>query len=192
MTVINEGVKYTVIDSLTARVGNGSANYPNAVSSDFKGDVRILPRVEIANKYYEVTEVGYRAFRGAPGITNIFLPNTIKTLKTNCMFEQRLIESIIIPASVTLVESYFISTMCPKKITFLGIKEPTMINKYEDVYISAEFKGKVNVPYSYEPNKTTFLKKQIKRVNIERKTYNIQRTKFIVSSFVLIIILIEK
>ena len=106
------------------------------------------------------------------------------------------IKKIVIPGSVTTVETFIIGNMGPENITFLGTKEPKMISTYGDTYISGQFKGKVNVPLEYEPGKTTFLKREINRMKLilpKRKTYYIKRKNtFMLSNFVLVFIISSK
>ena len=198
MTTIN-GIRYSIIDATTARVGDGSTNKPNGVSSGFSGEVNILSKVSINGKNYDVTEIGEDSINGASQVTKIRIPNTIKTLKENCFTNLDLVKSIVIPASVTAVESWFISNMGPENITFLGKKEPKMINTDGAGYISAQFKGKVSVPLGYEPGKTTFLLREINRTKLidptakNKKTYYIHRMGvFYVSNFILVILIAVK
>ena len=191
MATINN-IKYSKIDSSTARVGDGSSNEPNAITSDYSGEVFILPRVSIDGKSYDVTEVGKDAFDYAYSVTNVHIPNTIKTLRVNS-FGWMKAKTFVIPESVTAVESYFIAEMAPDNITFLGIKEPKMSNGDGDFYISSKFKGKVIVPLEYEPKKTTFLYKSILRMNIlkKRETYHIRRRRLYFSSHIVLVILLS-
>ena len=83
---------------------------------------------------------------------------------------------------------------------FLGKKEPTMASGNVG-YISAQFKGKVNVPLEYETGKETFCKREIERMKLlsptnKKKTWCIQtrklRSSFIGSNFLIVFILCEK
>ena len=198
MTTKNDSVYNTIIDSTTARVGDDSTNKPNGVSSSFSREVNILPKVSINGKSYEVTEIGEDSLNGATKITKINIPSTIKTLKENCFTSLSLVKSITTPASVTTVESWFISNMGPENITFLGEKEPKMINTAGKGYISASFKGKVNVPLEYKPWKDTFLLREINRMKLidptakKRKTFNIRRKNVFLGFLLYLTILVDK
>ena len=83
-TIIND-VLYTRIDlTATARVGDGSPSWPNAVSPLFSGVLVILPFVEIDSISCKVVEISDEALYGCSDITDIILPNTIETLKFEC------------------------------------------------------------------------------------------------------------
>ena len=84
------------------------------------------------------------------------------------------LKEIIIPSSVTAVESYFITVFAPERIIFCGTKEPKMINSNgADVYIYQSFTGSVIVPSNYDKTKSTFLQKGITRnLNTEKYCHN--------------------
>ena len=175
------GITYEVIDSTTAKVTSGSGA---------SGEVNILPRAEISG--YAFNKIS---------ITSINIPNTVKTLRYNSFTSLSSLKKVVIPESVTSVETWFISSSGPENITFLGKKEPEMASGDKDEYISAQFKGKVNVPLEYEPGKTTFCKKEIQRIKLsvptkKKRTWCIQsiklRSSFIGSNFLNVFILCEK
>ena len=158
------GILYTRIGtSCTAKVGDGSLNSPNAVSSDFEGEVAILPKVRINGVSCRVIEISKYALRKCSKVTNVIIPNTITTLRERCIGYLSLVTKIIIPSSVILVESYFINRMNPQSIIFCGAKEPTMSPVNEDVYFADIFRGNIIVRDNYDSTKNTFCKKKIER-----------------------------
>ena len=167
MSVSISDILYTRISGTTnAMVGDGSTNSPNAVSSDFSGEAKILPYVTISGILCTVTEVSRNAFYQATKITNFIIPNTVTTLKSACFGPLDNVKEMIIPSSVMNVESFFITDKASEIITFCGLKEPNKNSGDSKVYISSSFKGSVNVPLGYEPWKTEFLYKKIKRTEL--------------------------
>ena len=163
MSVRLHDILYKQIDSTrTARVGDGSSSAPNAVDSAFNGEVNILPKVNINGISCTVIEVSTYVFFCAYKVTNVTIPDTVTILKHRCFGFMSLVSEIVIPASVTTVETYCISDMKPS-IYFCGTKEPEMVQENENYYISGQFTGSVVVPIDYEPDKSTFLKKSITR-----------------------------
>ena len=168
MSVTVNNVLYTRIDSTnTARVGDGSGTYPNGVSSSYSGLINIRPLVSIDSITCTVIEIGQYALNGCSLVTDIILPNTITTLKFACIGNAPLLKRLVIPESVTKVETFFIADEPLEEIYFCGNKEPAMINYNGDNYISAQFTGSVVVPSDYDSSKTTFCKRNIKRQNVE-------------------------
>jgi hypothetical protein len=173
MNITIKDVLYTQIGSTyTARVGDGTTKRPNGVPKSYSGVVTIPPYVVINSVTFTVVEIGRSALLDCSNITEINLPNTITTLKQWCFGNLHLVKTIIIPASVTTVETFFIANMGPNEIYFCGTKEPTMVNTNgDDGYISADFKGVVTVPSNYDPSKTTFLKRNIQRIDVQYCSY---------------------
>ena len=158
-TTVNN-VTYTRIDTTnTAKV--------SGFTSTCAGVVVVVPSVLIGSVSCKVVEVATGALNGCSQVTDIVLPNTIETLKDACIGNTPLIKRIVIPASVTKVETFFLADMNPEEIYFCGTKEPEMINTRKDNYIASAYTGVITVPLNYDSSKTTFCKKSIKRQNIE-------------------------
>ena len=164
MSVTINSLLYTKIDSLTARVGYGYHREPNALPYTYSGEVKILSYVTIDSLALKVVEIGASAFYTCTLVTRIVIPNTVTTLKQWCFRKLTSLKEIIIPSSVTVVESYFITLFVPERIIFCGIKEPKMVNSNgADVYIHQDFKANVIVLSNYDIVKSTFLQKGITR-----------------------------
>lgn len=192
------GILYTRIGTtFTARAGNGSSFFPNAVASSFAGHAIVLPRVEFAGIVCKVVELGYRSFCNVNGITNLTIPNTVTTLKEGCIEKMPNLKIVIIPSSVTTVESWFIVNMVPDQIIFCGTKEPKAVYTYSNEYVASGYNKAVIVPLNYEPGKTSFLNKNAERRSISCPSmkYNTRKMKyhtFVSSNFLIIMILIGK
>ena len=146
MSVTVHGVLYTRINQTnTARVGTEDGS-KNAVSSSYEGIVVIKPSVSIDKTICLVTEIGKLAFYYSKA-SFVVIPNTIKIMRNHCFYSVSF--HIIIPASVTLVESLFIDESNPK-ITFCGMKEPETVVTDDDYWISNFFSSNVNVPLNYK------------------------------------------
>ena len=136
MSITKDKVLYSRIrETNEACVGTEDGS-KNAVSTDFVGEVIILSHVTIDNVYCTITSIGKNAFKVCKQVTNIVIPNTVTLLNDHCFWELSLTSPLIIPSSVTTVESWFINAWGPKAIIFCGTKEPKMINTGYDGWIS--------------------------------------------------------
>ena len=149
MSVTVNGILYTRINQTnTARVGTEDGS-KHAVSASYKGRVVIKPAVCINKTLCLVTEIGKWAFYSSKA-SIVVIPNTIKIMRNHCF--NAVSFHIIIPASVTLVESLFIDNSNPK-ITFCGMKEPKTVVTNHGYWISVSFSRNVSVPLNYEDEK---------------------------------------
>ena len=129
----------------------------------------------------------------AKKITGIIIPNTVKTLKYECLECLYLKEPLIIPRSVTKIESNFLDSWYSKALIFCGTKEPELVEyKHEGRWISALFTGNVIVPKNYE--KDTFCLKNVaktatKECPIKLHTYLQKKNELIILSFILTFVL---
>ena len=170
-TTIN-GVIYTRIGTTnTARVGNDVMyDSSNGVTDTFSGAVIVLPSVVIDSVTCTVVEIGTYALLSNYQITEIVLPNTIKTMGDGGIGDTS-IKKIVVPGSVTRVESWFLTNSLPSEIYFCGTKEPLMVNTRADGYIDSS--ASVIVPLNYDSSKSTFCKKNIIRRNSEYCSFSI-------------------
>ena len=159
MSVTIDDVLYTKIENYEACVGKKDS-HENAVSRSKEGIIKIPSSVLISGSYYTVTMIGQGAFYCCEKITGIIIPNTVKTLKYECLECLYLKEHLIIPRSVTKIESNFLDSWYSKALIFCGTKEPELVKyKHEGSWISALFTGNVIVPKNYE--KDTFCLKNV-------------------------------
>lgn len=166
-TIVNRVLYSRIGSTFTARVGNNTEIHTNGISKDYSGVVIVASSVVIGSITCKVVEIGIAALNDCQKVTDIILPNTITTLKDSCIGNNPLIKKIIIPSSVTKVETYFISDMKPDSIIFCGTKEPTMIPTRSENYITGGFAGFVAVPLNYDSSKSTFCLKRIQRENTD-------------------------
>ena len=100
-----DGIHYQVIntDPLEVQVGNG--NYASAIDKSVSGAVTIPAYVTgpDGNKY-TVISIGRCAFRGCENLSQVYLPNSLLSLKTECFADCFALTSIVIPKSVTNIE----------------------------------------------------------------------------------------
>ena len=153
MSVTINDVLYTRIGTTnTARVGTEDGS-KYAVSKSKTGEIYIFPYVQIEGIKCTVGEIGKYAFYCCKSITSIIIPSTIKTLKTRCFCAIALTKPLIIPSSVTTVETFFIDGWSPSLLIFCGANEPKMVNIDYDNYISKKFTNNVIVPTNYNNEK---------------------------------------
>ena len=201
MSVTIEEVLYTRIGTTsTACVGTEDGS-KYAVSTSKSGEITILPSVPIDGICCTVTMIGKYAFFQCKGVTKITLPNTVTTLKFGCFENLYLTEPLILPSSVTTVESCFINSWYSHSLVFCGTKEPEMIKISTNTYwISSYFTGSVIVPMNYE--KGTFCLKNATKslttgcqatiVKVQRIFTCFRRlNKYPLSSFILTCLLIS-
>lgn len=83
MTTIS-AVKYTLIKSGEARIGDDSNNDSNAVNGSINPEISFQDFVQINDVSCKVTTVGYKAFRQCKKITSIHIHKYIISLKNYC------------------------------------------------------------------------------------------------------------
>ena len=199
MSVTIDGILYTKIGTNEACVGTEDGSQ-QAVSTSREGEINILSSVLISSVTCVVTMLGRDAFFHCKKITNIIIPNTVNTLKYRSLGWLYLTAPLILPSSITKVESWFLCDWYSKSLIFCGTKEPEMINTNGDTYISEYFKDNVLVPQNYE--KDTFCKKTVSTSvlsncpKIEEKIKRIftcfrKRNIYPITSFMIHIILIS-
>ena len=138
-------VLYTKIGTNEACVGTEDGK-TYAVSQKIEGIVTIPPSVLIEGVSCTVTTVGKRAFTSCASLSGIILPNTIKTLKSYCFETLFLSEPLIIPASVTKVETQFINGWYSNSLVFCGTKDIEIPSSFSLPFTLSE----VIVPKNYE------------------------------------------
>lgn len=154
MSTTVDGVLYTKIGTNEACVGTEDGS-KKAVPEATVGEIKIASKVLIDGVSCTVTMLGWNAFFQCSKLTNIIIPNTVKTLKRYCLGNLYLTESLFLPSSITKVEYYFISNWASKLLVFCGTKEPEMVSGFE---ITPTLKS-VTVPNDYEGS--TFCTKSI-------------------------------
>ena len=183
MSATIDGIYYSKIGTNEACLGKTDMWYV-ALSTSTTGVVNIPSRVLISAISCIVTTIGWGAFEACKKITNIIIPNTVTTLKQECLDDLCLTEPIIIPSSVTRVESYFLDNWGSKSIVFCGNKEPDAVATADGRWISGRFTGSILVPMNYE--KDTFCLKPVMKTvlnncpNTKEKIF----TRFLHSSFI--------
>ena len=95
---------YELTDSLTAEVSyevySDYNNYPNLTTID------IPANVQYDGNTYRVTSIGERAFKDCSLLTNVTIPQTVKTIGYGAFERCTGLTSIVIPDSVTTIEGY--------------------------------------------------------------------------------------
>ncbi len=72
----------------------------------YSGDIVIPESVTYEDVTYNVTSIGYDAFRGCSGLTSITIPNSVTSIGSSAFWGCRGLTSITIPNSVTSIGSY--------------------------------------------------------------------------------------
>ena len=161
MNATIDGILYTKIGTNEACVGKEDGSQ-EAVWTTREGVVKIRSKVLIAGVSCIVTMIGKKAFRKCQRITNIIIPNTVNTLKQQCFEELYLTEPLVIPSSVTNVESYFLFKWNSKTLIFCGSKDPNKTSTDGTRWISSSFVDNVIVPLNYENDE--FCSKKVSKV----------------------------
>ena len=123
MSTTVDRVIYTKIGTNEACVGYESGStIDQAVPTTTEGEIKIQPKVTIDGDSRTVTMIGKYAFGWCQKLTNIIIPNTVKTLKRSCLDYLCLTEPLILPSSVTKAETWFLANWYSKSMTFLRNK----------------------------------------------------------------------
>lgn len=94
-TFEENGISYNVISANEVEVTSKTGCY--------SGDVVIPETVEDSGTTYNVTAIGYEAFRVCLNVTSISLPNSITTIEDYAFRDCRGITSMVLPDSVTSI-----------------------------------------------------------------------------------------
>ena len=154
MSATVDGVLYTKIGTNEACVGTESTQ-KTAVPTSTEGEIKIASKVPIGGVSCTVTMLGYWAFCQCSKLTNIIIPDTVKTLKKYCLGTLHLTEPLILPSSITKVESYFITNWAYTLLVFCGTKEPELDSSFS---ITPSLTS-ITVPKNYEGS--TFCTKSV-------------------------------
>ncbi len=94
---------------------------------DYSGDVTIPEIVTYNGTTYSVTAIGYSAFKGCSGLTNIVIPNSVTSIGSFAFSECSGLTNIVIPNSVTSIGDYAFSECSgltnidiPNSVTSIG------------------------------------------------------------------------
>lgn len=80
-------------------------SYHDSYSNEYSGDVVIPESVEYEGKTYNVTSIGYAAFRDCDGLTSVTIPNSVTSIDISAFSGCSSLTSMIIPSSVTSIGS---------------------------------------------------------------------------------------
>ncbi len=94
-----EGLNYEVLDADAKTVQVAS----NASNPEAAGDIVIPPTVTYSNEEYSVTEIGYGAFYGCSGLTEVTIPNAVPSIGGEAFRGCSELTSISIPNSVSSI-----------------------------------------------------------------------------------------
>lgn len=94
-----EGLNYEVLDADAKTVQVAS----NASNPEAAGDIVIPPTVTYSNEEYSVTEIGYGAFYGCSGLTEVTIPNSVTSIGGQAFRGCSELTSISIPNSVSSI-----------------------------------------------------------------------------------------
>ena len=104
-----------------------TVTFKNTSDNSYSGSVTIPATVTYDSKNYDVTSIGYRAFKNCGGLTSIDLPNSVTSIGDEAFFGCSGLTSITIPNSVTIIGSwafYFCSGLTsisiPNNVTSIG------------------------------------------------------------------------
>ena len=98
-----DGIYYNILSTtdLTAEVTYGTYGDKN-----YSGDIIIPSTFTYNSKTLKVTHIGESAFYGSDSITNVTIPNSVKTIESQSFSGCTSLSSIIIPNSVTNINCY--------------------------------------------------------------------------------------
>jgi len=116
---------YTAINNEYALVGDNSTKDCNGLD-DTRSSIDIEPNVIIGNKWYEVREIGHKAFYKCKNVSSVSIPNTVVQID-NSAFDCLFISSnIVLPDSLKFIgnyafaSNYYTSIVIPKNVQFIG------------------------------------------------------------------------
>ncbi|WP_299547600.1 leucine-rich repeat domain-containing protein [Seonamhaeicola sp.] len=89
------------VDGINYNVLNATQVEATSKSGCYTGDITIPATVDYASTTYNVTAIGYEAFRTCLNVTGISLPNSITEIKDYAFRDCRNITTITLPDSVT-------------------------------------------------------------------------------------------
>ncbi len=128
---IEEGEpKEAIVDGLKYFYTTGSTTATVIQDDSYESltEVDIPPTVSIDGKDYTVTAIGDNAFRSCHSISEVTLPNTLKTIGASAFWNCNSIESITIPASVESIGSSAFAYMGSLTTVISQINEPFAIS----------------------------------------------------------------
>ena len=112
------GIKYTTTGTNTVQVSEGGT---------YTGTIIIPSTVPYSGVTYNVTSIGYWAFRNCTLLTSVTIPSSVKSIKGYAFFNSTGLTSVTIPSSVTSIEertfSYctgLTSITIPSSVTSIG------------------------------------------------------------------------
>ncbi len=103
-----DGIYYNITDAANRNVevtykGNSIYEY-----DEYQGNIRIPSTVVFNGITYNVTGIGSQAFYGCRNLTEVTMPNSVKTIKYEAFAFCENLKRITIPNSVTAIEGLFI------------------------------------------------------------------------------------
>ena len=101
-----DGIYYNINGNEATVTYRGTNSWNHNTYSD---DVTIPATVTYGGTTYSVTSIGYRAFSGCSGLTNITIPNSVNSIGNEAFEYCRGLTSIDIPNSVTSIGDYVFS-----------------------------------------------------------------------------------
>ena len=101
--------------------------YATTYISDYSGSVTIPSTITYNGVTYSVTEIGYRAFSGCTGLTNVTIPSSVTSIRSSAFQNCSGLTNITIPNSVTSIDDYafqncsgLTSITIPNSVTSIG------------------------------------------------------------------------
>lgn len=120
------GIYYNILSkkdntvSVTYKNPRAAAQY---TPSSYKGNVVIPASVTYKGVKYTVVEIGKRAFGFADKLTNVTIPNTVRSIRFDA-FTCTSLTSLHIPASVVKIEAGFMMTSSKMKTLTIASNNP--------------------------------------------------------------------
>ncbi|WP_406683574.1 leucine-rich repeat domain-containing protein [Seonamhaeicola sp. MEBiC1930] len=114
-----DGINYNILNATDVEVA-AKAGY-------YTGNITVPATVNYDSSTYDVTTIGYEAFRDCSNLTSVVLPNSLTTIREYGFRNCRKITSLTIPDSVSLIErsaflycTELISINIPKNLTTIN------------------------------------------------------------------------
>ena len=98
-----DGIYYNILslEDLTVEVTYKGDNYSSY--DEYTGDVIIPSTVTYKSKSLTVTSIGYRAFYGCDGLTNVVIGNSVTSIGNLAFYECSRLTNVVIGNSVTSI-----------------------------------------------------------------------------------------
>lgn len=129
----------TIINDINYRLDEDNLTAEVMENEGYEGDIIIPETVVFNTATYRVARIGERAFYCCQSLTNITIPNSVKSIGTEAFYDCSSLTSIVIPDSVTSIEWWaFCGCKSLTDITFQGT-----IAQWNKIKLRENWKDKV-------------------------------------------------